>query len=418
MMKLKAFTGIGILLLFLQSDCVAQGADLTVKFSVKKYPFVHPERNEIVNAQVLNPFLEQLKILKQGDSNRVSIFQIGDSHLQADFISAKARTDFQNDFGNAGRGLVVPLKVAGTNEPFNYKITSTVVCTSKRCVFVNNPMPIGIGGVTIQSFTDSTYFNIRAFDYAPLNYSFNKISLFYQKDSSAYNFNVTDTSGNMLGFMSNNSTSAYPFLSTTLLTQNTNYIVLKAEKTDTFQNNATIYGLSLENDSNGVIYNSVGVNGAEAFEYARAQYFAEQTQALHPQLIIISLGTNEAQRSPFDTELTRLQLDSLVQQLQQYNPNVPILLTTPPDSYIRKKYYNPNVSKMHEVIVEYAQEHNLAVWDLFSIAGGYKSCVYWRKYGLMRADGVHFTRTGYEFQGNLMYEAIIKAYNQYVSAKH
>ena len=121
--------------------------------------------------------------------------RIGDSHIQADFLSEKVRNDIQSDFGNAGRGVVVPLRVAGTNEPFNYKITSNVVCTSKRCVFVNNPMPIGIGGVTIQSFSDSVSFRIKAFDSPNNNYAFNKVTLFYQKDS-AFDFVIEDTLGN------------------------------------------------------------------------------------------------------------------------------------------------------------------------------------------------------------------------------
>ena len=68
-------------------------------------------------------------------------------------------------------------------------------------------------------------------------------------------------------------------------------------------------------------------------------------------------------------------------------------------------------------MVEYAEEHNIAIWDLYSIAGGYKSCYQWLRYGLMRSDGIHFTAKGYEFQGNLLYEAIIKSYNNYVKAR-
>lgn len=407
-------------LLCLQS-CTAGEKGKEVDYTVKKYPFIHAERNEIVHAEVLDSFFEQLYLLRSPQALkqkvRVNILQIGDSHIQCDLLSGAVRTDFQNDFGNAGRGLVVPLRVAGTNEAFNYKITSNVVCTSKRCVFVNDPMPIGVGGVTIRSFSENTSFRIRTFDYAPLNYGFNKLTLFYQKDSSAFAFDVLDSTGLVMGTIDPaNVTDG--FSSTVIFPVNTNDINLHARKTAPTQNETTVYGLNLENDSNGVIYHAVGVNGAEAFQYVRAAHFAEQTRALSPTLIIISLGTNEAQRAPFDKADAMGKLDSLISLLRLYNPKAAILLTTPSDSYYRKRYFNTSLAALHTAMVEYAATHNIAVWDLYSIGGGYKSCYQWLRYGLMRSDGIHFDKKGYEFQGNLLYEAIIKSYNKYAKARN
>jgi lysophospholipase L1-like esterase len=407
-------SAIVLLLTFFCGAVLAQNNG-TVQFECKKYPFVHADRNELVGAASLDSFFYKLYQQKTQHQSRINILQIGDSHIQADFLSEKVRNDIQSDFGNAGRGVVVPLRVAGTNEPFNYKITSNVVCTSKRCVFVNNPMPIGIGGVTIQSFSDSVSFRIKAFDSPNNNYAFNKVTLFYQKDS-AFDFVIEDTLGNRLGALKSKTKEEFPYTSTAVLTHSTNDIILKAVKNDSSQNNATIYALNLEGPNSGVIYHAVGVNGAEAYQYARASYFAEETQAIHPDLFIISLGTNEAQHKPFDKELTLSRIDSLIKQLRAHNPNTPIILTTPPDSYYHKKYYNLSVGLVHTLMVDYAKQNGLAVWDLYSIAGGYKSCYQWKKYGLMRSDGIHFTRAGYEFQGNLLYEAIVKAYNKYVGS--
>jgi len=103
-----------------------------VNFECKKYPFIHAERNELIGAHSLDSFFQKLYVQKTQQKSRINILQIGDSHIQADFSSAQIRNDIQTDFGNAGRGLVVPFRVAGTNEPFNYKITSNVKCSSKR----------------------------------------------------------------------------------------------------------------------------------------------------------------------------------------------------------------------------------------------------------------------------------------------
>ena len=396
--------------------CCLQAQNAQLNFSCKKFPFVHDERNEIVNEKVLNNFFEKLYLQRTEKNQRISILQIGDSHIQADYLSAQVRTNFQNDFGNAGRGLVVPLHVAGSNEPFNYKITSNVKCYGKRCVYVNDSLDYGIGGFAVKTSDDTAQFRIRTFDYASQNYAFNKMTLFYQQDSS-YSFSLQDSLGNILGSVKKDSLQLRN-VSVVQLPANTNEVYLKANRSDSSESYAILYGMNLENDSTGVLYHAIGVNGAEAFQYVRAKYFAEQTQVLKPEVIIISLGTNEAQRRPFNNELTEARLDSLVKQLHFYNPKAPVVLTTPPDSYYGRKHYNPAVASYHEIVVNYAKQNNLAVWDLFSATGGYKSCYQWKKYKLMRKDGVHFSRAGYELQGNLFYEAITKAYNEYVGHRH
>lgn len=402
-----------------QSAGAKAGKPDSISFKAKHYSFVHPDRNMIINAKILDSLFEQLYQLRTERVGRITLLQIGDSHIQADFISDRIRENLQGAFGNAGRGLVVPLRVGGSNEPFNYKITSNVACSSKRCVFVDNPMPIGIGGFTIQSSSDSTYFDIKALDTPTQTYPFNKFTLFYLKDSSAFDFILQDTSGKTLCQLNSLAPSSYPNSIICHLPTPNKDVVLRAQKNQLTQNNATIFGINLENDSaSGLIYSSIGVNGAEAYHYVRAKYFAEETPILHPQLIIISLGTNEAQHRPFDKDETYKRLDSMVTQLQSYNPGVPILLTTLPDSYYHRKYYSPAVAAMHEVTVTYAKEHNLACWDLYSVTGGYKSCYYWKLNHLMQKDGVHFTAGGYQLQGDLFYEAFVKAYNQYASHRH
>lgn len=388
----------------------AQGAQ--VEFVAKKFPFVHTERNELVIDSVLKNLFEKMYLQRSVNNQRIRFLQIGDSHIQADFLSAQIRTNLQKDFGNAGRGLVVPIRLAGSNEPFNYKITSNVKCYGKRCVYVNDSLDYGIGGYVVETKVDTARFYIHTFNYPPLNYAFSKVTMFFGQDS-LYRIIAEDTAGNILGIFETGS-SHVRNTATLKLPSITNDLALRIEQSDSTQRDVLLYGFNLENDSTGVVYHSVGVNGAEAFQYVNAKYFAEQTIALLPDVIIISLGTNEAQRRPFDKALTEARLDSLVKQLKQYNPGTPVILTTPPDSYYHRKYYNPAVAAYHTMAVDYAKRNNLAVWDLFSIAGGYKSAYQWKKYGLLRRDGIHFTRAGYEMQGNLLYEALIKSYNRYV----
>ena len=75
-----------------------------------KYPFISTVFNRISNNSGLDSFYQKLHRLKSGGERTVSIVHIGDSHIQADFLTAVVRNGFQEFFGNAGRGLVFPYR--------------------------------------------------------------------------------------------------------------------------------------------------------------------------------------------------------------------------------------------------------------------------------------------------------------------
>ena len=69
-----------------------------------------------------------------------------------------------------------------------------------------------------------------------------------------------------------------------------------------------------------------------------------------------------------------------------------------------------------DTILEFAEARDLPVWDLYNLAGGARSaCANWRTNRLMQRDQVHFTHQGYTIQGNLLGEALLKAFNDYVA---
>ena len=72
----------------------------------------------------LNNFLSLLYKSKTDKQGVINIVHIGDSHIQADYFSGMLRMCLQKQFGNAGRGLIFPYKVAKTNEPYNYLTTT------------------------------------------------------------------------------------------------------------------------------------------------------------------------------------------------------------------------------------------------------------------------------------------------------
>ena len=169
-----------------------------------------------------------------------------------------------------------------------------------------------------------------------------------------------------------------------------------------------------------VSYIDKGVNGATCTHPDRIAEIA----ALKPELLILSFGTNESHNRRYNVNVHYNQMDELVKLLQDSLPNVSILLTTPPGSYEsfrqrrRRRTYavNPRTATASETIRRYAKEHRLLVWDMYDVVGGKRrACVNWTEAKLMRPDHVHYLPEGYILQGNLLYQALINAYNDYVS---
>jgi lysophospholipase L1-like esterase len=181
---------------------------------------------------------------------------------------------------------------------------------------------------------------------------------------------------------------------------------------------ATIFGMSLENGKSGILYHAIGVNGAKYAHYNAAMFFTQQVTALKPELIIISLGTNESIDFPnIDTNFSQ-HVDKLITSLRESNPKTRFILVTPQEIFKKRAKANPGTLKIREQIIHYAVENGLAFWDMYKALGGEHSAEAWKQRELLRPDGIHLTRDGYEYQGNLFYQALMKGYNKYVQLRH
>ncbi len=406
---------IGLLLTALVLSVQISSAQLlAIPETAKSYPFVNKELNVFSNNAQLSAFMEKLYLQKKSGNQNINILHIGDSHLQADMATSIIRTTLQKEFGNSGRGLIVPYRVAKTNEPLNYRTTSKFLWKSKRCVFPNQPLPIGIGGVTINSNDSCANFTILTKNDTMLNYGFNKVTLFYQKDSTSYSFALIDSLGNRLGTITKDSINNQPFTSSASLPFIVNKLTVQLLKQQEQHDHATIYGVLLENGNPGIEYHTIGVNGAQYLHYSEAQYFSEQTKALKPDVIIISLGTNEAFALNFKQEQFYTDMQLLYVKLKQENPEAAFLFTTPACSYRRKKP-NPRLPLAAKTIIQFTKDNNLSCWDLQGATGGDNSAINWKKNHLLRPDGVHYSRVAYELQGTLFCQAFFNSYNTYVA---
>jgi lysophospholipase L1-like esterase len=356
--------------------------------------------NEIINAQALSTFFSDLEQLEEKKLTKIAIVHIGDSHIQADYLTGHARKLFQSRFGNAGRGFVFPYKIVRSSGArdvsFEYS-GNWQFCDIKRNT---NGCHLGLSGFTLTSHQNSAFtINVGGSKDQPAG--FTKITLLDKFGS----FLPTYVSGNF-----------YPQKVAEHTTIYFDEPQDSLEFRPAFSENSMpeLAGMILENEQPGILYHGVGINGTKLSNYLNSNGFEEQMAELGTNLVVVSFGTNEAYStgSGMCVSCITQQYEELIARIRSKNPQVAILLTTPPNHYYERKYDNKNVLVMRDLLLSLAAKQNVAVWDLYTIMGGRHSILAWKKNGLARNDLVHFTKEGYELQGELLYNALMKYYKK------
>ena len=200
----------------------------------------------------------------------------------------------------------------------------------------------------------------------------------------------------------------------------------------------TLYGASLSGDRPGVFYHAIGNNGATYDSYNRIGNVGVGINPLQPNLVILSLGTNEAFGRRIDTASFTRSIDRLVKNIRTANPDALILLTTPMECHrsvsktqkvrVRKKArkgrkatyrtvtkskrsyaVNANIAPLRQAILDYGKNNGIAVYDWYEVAGGNGASTSWINASLFAKDRVHHTHKGYNLQGRLIYDALMDA---------
>ena len=379
------------------------------------YSFIVDSLDHLQNDTALNSFFEKLNELQNGKRKTVTVVQIGDSHIQADFFSGVMREKLQRKFGNAGRGLIFPYRVAKTNEPKNFYTSSNVSWEAKRNVFPNIPLPIGVSGITIRSYDSAAAISFNIYDADSLNYAFNHLKIFHYKAPDAYDMIIADANQSNVALINSKITTPDFFTSDISLRDTMHQFQLRMLRTDSFQNQMMIYGVELENGDTGLLYDMIGVNGAMYSHYDSSVYFVDQLISLHPDLIIVSLGTNDAYAKYFTESELNNNMSLFISKMRAAIPDANFLLTSPPDGYRYHKYKNVNVAKAVSVMKYYCANNNCSFWDFYHLMGGFGSIYKWYRVGLAQKDLLHLTARGYKLQADLLYNAIMNSYSNWKS---
>ena len=427
--------------------------------------------DQIYNAKALESFFQKLQYNENHKNQKINIVHIGDSHIQSDLMTNEIRKKLQQQFGNAGRGFVFPYQLAKTNGSYNERFHSNRLWQSYRNILPVKNNSIGLSGIALWRENDDFVVELNIKD---LDYKFNTIHIITPQNQDMFDLAISSKvnsiqsterktithkikKGEALSIIADKynvsvavlkrdnhlkSTAIRAGRTLKIVTNETrpktisisNFVPLDL-KSDSFSHyynsdnelskifitpnkkvsKYELSGLVLEKDAPGLLYSSIGVNGAKFSDYNKYPLFFEQLKALHPDMLVFSLGTNESYEK-LEKENYIKELRTFISNIKEQGINVPIIVMTPPPSLLRKMP-NTYIREYTKEILKIAQTDGFAVWDLYDEFGGINGIQKLKAQGLIGPDYVHYSKKGYEKQANLFAEAFLKAYNNYKSKK-
>jgi LysM repeat protein/lysophospholipase L1-like esterase len=419
---------------------------------------------ELKNPLVLNDFFQKLQELESGNRSQVTVIQIGDSHVQGPYFPQYIRQGLQNKFGNAGRGFVFPYRVAVTNGAVDVKFKASGDWKAVRNVKSNGGDDIGLSGINLET-TDSDFLmeinlsetledltEIKIVSPHPLRFKLSladKSDLLQQVNTNktykvapgdylgkiAAQFHTSVQKIQQANGMNNVNLRAGQTLQIPTGSAQ-NQIISNPSFTDFTSVDGIVYqipagvhqlylrpaqkeskylldGLLLSTGKKGVSFHGIGVNGTKFSDYNIFPRFFDQMAALNPDLIIISLGTNESFYDTYTEEKLKSDMDVFNREMIKRGMTGSVLLTSPPPSMKNRKQINYTATAYAYEMGVFANLNSWAFYDLHSVSKTSNAMPYWYDANLTSSDKIHFLEKGYQLQALLLVESIFNSYADY-----
>jgi len=379
-----------------------------VSTDVSLYPFLSFSDNKIeLNGDDWNGLADKFAAAGRGDS-LFSIVYIGDSHVQADYGGDILRSRLTEASRKAGRGIIIPYRLASTNQPNDYKIQSSTSVVASKLLKQPWRTEMPFTGIGVRPSGKSFGLDISSL------MAFSRMRIFYIGETPQVEFVTSD--GSSVPFTAESTDDGEL---TVCLDRS-----LSSAKIDFGDVEKTVYGgLEILGDTIGTVLHSIGNNGATYSSYNRIEVFGAGIKKLHPDLVIIALGTNEAFGTTSAEDIVS-EASWLISDIKSQSPSTKFMIVTPTECYKKTYRYvkrsksskrrrvantvvNTKVIRMRDALIEMAAEKGVALYDHYSVAGGTGAAANMKKAGLLGKDGVHLTVAGYRLFGDMLANALL-----------
>ena len=364
----------------------------------------------------LKTFYQKLSTI-QSKGNKVRIAHYGDSLIAGDYVTRTVRRLLQKTFGDAGHGFFLSGKGSRWYSRRWIKLKSRGKWTKKRFSKAKKlGEEFGLGGVSFTSSAKGAWVKAKTTGIR-LGSKVDFFELHYLAHPSGGSFKI-EFAGQSKE------------ISTIAESKQIKLIKIKAPKSGKWEakvtlngdGKVTLYGFTFERNQGGIVYDSLGLEGARAKLLLKltTNEWAKQISKRNPDLYILHYGTNESVNARMSMDKYKQSLKQVIKRFKKALPKSACLLVSPMDR-AQKDGETGKIKSMRIVsrIVQAQREvsaaEGCAFWSTYDAMGGRGSMARWYNASPKLASGdlTHPTSSGANRIGAMFFAALMDAYRKH-----
>ncbi|MCC7341906.1 MAG: hypothetical protein IT170_12545 [Bryobacterales bacterium] len=370
----------------------------------RKFPLIDPSGS-------LDRFFAVLQRAESGQlKKQIHILHYGDSPTTADLITADVRERMQARFGNGGYGFNLIAPPWGWYQHRGIRIRASGWNAVSPTLGMKGDGKYGLGGVSFDGHAGA-YSEVTLQDHSQTH-----VRIYFQKQPGGGSFAIA-ADGQVIA---ETNTAAEQSASAA-----ENYAIPPGARTVSLRvrsGDVRVYGMEFSRSRPGIIYSSLGLNGANTTTLSRsmeAAHWSQQLREADPQLVVINYGTNESVYGAFVTKYLETELRRLIERVRNAVPNSAILVMSPMDRGIRGESGEivtpetiPDIVRIQEKV---AADMKVAFFNTYEAMGGAGTMAKWYKRTprLVGGDYIHPMPAGAKLVGDLLFEGLNEQYQRY-----
>jgi lysophospholipase L1-like esterase len=379
---------------------------------------------EVPNGHALDAFFAHLARTRDSDPRATGvvtrILHYGDSTIASDYVSGTVRRRLQARFGDAGHGFIL------IANPWEWYFHNDVLHGSdgewKASRLAGPTAPdgmYGLGGVSFASYGGGL-----AWFATPSRGDFgrrvSRFDLYYLEQPGGGDVELSVRDGERVRFSTRGDAKVSRVRSLRVDDGDAKLAVRALG-----HGPVRLFGVALERDRPGIVYDALGSHAAMAAFWQRQNraHWKEQLALRDPSLIVLQYGTNESDLWKLDRGEYERQLSELIDELREVAGGVSLLLVAPLDRAELKDGKLPTKQVILDLVAiqrRVAFAHAAAFWNTFEAMGGEGAMGRWVKARpqLGGEDLTHPTPLGAEVIGDMLSDAIEGAFDRWSRGSH
>jgi lysophospholipase L1-like esterase len=373
-----------------------------------------PQPIDDPSGHALDAFYASLARTDHKEAGAVTrILHYGDSVITGDLVSGTVRRRMQARFGDAGHGFIL------TANPWEWYFHNDVAHSASDGWSIsritgpwNEDDMYGVGGVSFHARgAASAWFSTATKgDYGR---RVSRFDVYYLAQPHGGDVDLV-VDGKKVDSVSTKADAKESRVATVHVPDGAAQLSVRARG----NGDVRVFGVALERDVPGVVYDALGANGARArlWEQQSAQHWADQMGLRKPALIVLQYGTNESEDGVINPAVYEKQMGALVEKVKAAAPGASVLVAAPLDRAEKGQDGKLRSRKVMAQLVGWqravAREHKVGFFDTYAAMGGEGSFARWVKASPQLAswDLTHPTPAGAEVIGDLLYQALVDGY--------